>query len=533
LKARYEKEKYSKHLIFNYDETNLLVKHFTPQTAILPHDSFLLPQEEQKQVIVKCTACLTICADGSHLSPSLILPETVPSELLKSYISPNLKIFQSQKGYVNKEILQNYMLTILLKQILERKQLFSEEGLQPPSLLYLDGHSSRINKHLWKTFADNGITVCILPPHTSHFLQPLDLGVNAALNRLLQHAHPMPKARRLGGEIEDWLEDVEDCVIDCMERKTVRNCFAVTGLCPLLPQMVLRKLPEKRPPLTGYKVPKLELGGNFITDESFLSTWPDTGRVGEDEEREQGIMEAGEIVQEENSIETEAQKKKGRITQRHSERPSTKQVEITAEEEEGEVYSGEESGEEGDDWEADPAEKDVEKQYRKKRNSPETELVIVPKESATDDSHTIEGLKKKLQRYEDARKEEQTLLEKVKASQQEERQKTSQLLRKAAKRITKTLRKEREKHNVQEEPFVRKKRKMCSSFERELTEEESCVSLIHGRSRYQRSRGRRCEESALEEDSDVVLVKCMKRGEEMHDAGSVDSAREDRADPVG
>lgn len=46
-----------------------------------------------------------------------------------------------------------------------------------PMLLIFDGHSSHITIQLVRKAVNNGITILRLPSHTTHFLQPLDVGV--------------------------------------------------------------------------------------------------------------------------------------------------------------------------------------------------------------------------------------------------------------------------------------------------------------------------------------------------------------------
>ena len=46
-----------------------------------------------------------------------------------------------------------------------------------PVVLFVDGHQSHISLQLVKTAKENGIHLYCLPPHTTHILQPLDVGV--------------------------------------------------------------------------------------------------------------------------------------------------------------------------------------------------------------------------------------------------------------------------------------------------------------------------------------------------------------------
>jgi hypothetical protein len=52
-------------------------------------------------------------------------------------------------------------------------------------LLIMDGHSSHITANVIAFCMRNAVDMLILPPHTSHMLQPLDVGVFAPLKRTL------------------------------------------------------------------------------------------------------------------------------------------------------------------------------------------------------------------------------------------------------------------------------------------------------------------------------------------------------------
>jgi hypothetical protein len=51
-------------------------------------------------------------------------------------------------------------------------------------LLILDGHSSHLTPAFDQACKRNNIIACCMPPHSSHLLQPLDVGVFSVLKRL-------------------------------------------------------------------------------------------------------------------------------------------------------------------------------------------------------------------------------------------------------------------------------------------------------------------------------------------------------------
>ena len=57
----------------------------------------------------------------------------------------------------------------------------ARDGNREHTLLIADGHSSHVNLRFLDYADRERIIVLILPPHTSHRLQPLDLGLFAPL----------------------------------------------------------------------------------------------------------------------------------------------------------------------------------------------------------------------------------------------------------------------------------------------------------------------------------------------------------------
>ena len=60
----------------------------------------------------------------------------------------------------------------------------------------MDGHSSHITGDMIALCIDNNIELLILPPHCSHLLQPLDVGVYGPLKRF--HAQEVDRYTRVG-----------------------------------------------------------------------------------------------------------------------------------------------------------------------------------------------------------------------------------------------------------------------------------------------------------------------------------------------
>ena len=111
-------------------------------------------------------------------------------------------------------------------------------------LLTMDGHSSHITANVIAFCMQNAIDLMILPPHCSHILQPLDVGMFAPLKRAL--ASETNAALQLNsGRISraKWVEMYIRTRAKALTTTIVLAGWRGAGLVPLSPISILKKLP--------------------------------------------------------------------------------------------------------------------------------------------------------------------------------------------------------------------------------------------------------------------------------------------------
>ena len=110
-------------------------------------------------------------------------------------------------------------------------------------LLIMDGHGSHITANVIAYCMEHTIDLLILPPHTSHVLQPLDVSVFSPLKRAL--AVETDAASRLHpGRISrtEWTSMYIRARQSAFRASNIISGFRATGLWPLSPISVLEKL---------------------------------------------------------------------------------------------------------------------------------------------------------------------------------------------------------------------------------------------------------------------------------------------------
>lgn len=228
VEALIQPSSYNPNLIFNMDETMISagsnkckVLHLKGSPPFRIEDT----QEEGLHV----TLALCINAAGKLLKPLAILEvSSIPFNF--DEILDDFHWSYQPSGWMTKEIFKSWAREVFLPAV---ELLRIEHNLpNEPALLYVDGHSSRHNIELLEFLKDKNIHVVLIPPHSSHILQPLDCGVNGAFKQMYTHGRksslllPLPERR---------LKLLKEASIALQQAATtfkVRESFAKSGLYP-------------------------------------------------------------------------------------------------------------------------------------------------------------------------------------------------------------------------------------------------------------------------------------------------------------
>ena len=110
-------------------------------------------------------------------------------------------------------------------------------------LLILDGHGSHLTPQFDQICAQNNIISICMPPHSSHLLQPLDIGCFSPLKNA--YGTMVDQKQRLGfNHIDklDFLMAYPPARVEAFKSVTIQNSFAAAGLVPLNANRVISKL---------------------------------------------------------------------------------------------------------------------------------------------------------------------------------------------------------------------------------------------------------------------------------------------------
>ena len=110
-------------------------------------------------------------------------------------------------------------------------------------LLILDGHGSHLTPEFDQICSKNDVIPICMPAHSSHLLQPLDIGCFAVLKQA--YGDLIGQYMRLGiNHIDkiDFISTYPTARIRAFTSETIQNSFAAAGIVPYNPDRVLSKL---------------------------------------------------------------------------------------------------------------------------------------------------------------------------------------------------------------------------------------------------------------------------------------------------
>ena len=260
-------------LIFNADETMMSSKRVYKAVADRENMHAItngLPPYQHMSAMV------TINASGESVPPMIIL-----SNLQE--LPQDLREFQhaawwasSPNGWMTKRLFTCWAVNFAHWLAKYRAKINVHESM--PALLFVDGHSSRINYTALEYLRRANCVVIILPAHTSHITQAFDVSIASPLKAIYkQLLHNFTREhKRAGAYFSAALvrRIAVQAFLDALRTATTitaqRCAFEAVGVCPFNPNRPLSSpfvQPGNSPPFAGSR---FTINGIEATDEAAL-----------------------------------------------------------------------------------------------------------------------------------------------------------------------------------------------------------------------------------------------------------------------
>lgn len=235
--------------IYNMDEKGFMLGVTTKQKRIFSRRKYeqgSLKQHLQDGNREWITTIACICANGTVLPPALIYQAKsgkIQNSWLQDFeITKHRAYFSvSDKGWTNNDLGFTWLVDVFDKET-------KSQASRGWRLLILDGHGSHVNMRFIEYCDRNRILLAIFPPHATHTLQPLDVGLFS------------PLAQAYSKQLSNFMDECQG-----ISRLTKRDFFRLfwtswriafisdniissfqnTGLSPFNPGLILQRFNQK------------------------------------------------------------------------------------------------------------------------------------------------------------------------------------------------------------------------------------------------------------------------------------------------
>lgn len=209
--------------IWNVDETGLMFVVKANKVVAEIGKKFIYrrtySERGETMTLVGC-----ICANGTWIPPFIVFKGSRWNEAYKKDCLPNTQVHLSDRGWITKELFLTWF------------QFFLDctNGSPKPMLLLMDSHGAHITPQVIELAKENDVHILTFPSHTTHILQPLDVGVYKSLKSAWQRElndymaeHPTDKPNK---QVFHSIFKVP--FIKAMSDKTIKNAFRSCGIVP-------------------------------------------------------------------------------------------------------------------------------------------------------------------------------------------------------------------------------------------------------------------------------------------------------------
>ncbi|KAJ6240601.1 hypothetical protein M0813_03068 [Anaeramoeba flamelloides] len=270
LKELYEEKEYTSHLIFNMDETSL---------KLTPKQTYVVITNQSKKKAFRAqeangklmSAVVTISARGTLLKTLILIPtKTIPYKVFEDNDLHNFGMVHSPKGFITKELFYKWTRDVFIPEV-EAIRLFYKFPKNKWALLVLDGHSSRADLRAIHLLQQHHIDCVVIPGHSSHVLQPLDVGIFKHFKTELK------KQQRHKDKNKEFYLVLDHCLNLATSAMRIVEAFRKAGIYPLNLEKKIKgqsvfPTEVKEFAFSNYnRGSRLKISGQILTSENFIN----------------------------------------------------------------------------------------------------------------------------------------------------------------------------------------------------------------------------------------------------------------------
>jgi DDE superfamily endonuclease len=221
--------------VYNIDETGVLLSMLTSLKVLVGKDDARAYRGAGvKRTMVTAIECVSV--DGRCLHPMIIWPAATHRSNWTTYPTPGWHYACSESGYTDSKISYKWLKREFDPQTKARAN-------KKPRILICDGFGTHESLEVLKYCFENNIILCRIRSHTSHKLQPCDVGVFGLLKAAYRD-----EVERLyrGGANTVGKQHFTSLYSPAREKaltpRNIKAGWSATGLHPFNPDRVLRTI---------------------------------------------------------------------------------------------------------------------------------------------------------------------------------------------------------------------------------------------------------------------------------------------------
>ena len=230
--------------IYNMDETGFFIGTMRSSNIIIDKNTrSKLQASPGRQEWISVVECISM--DGRAISPLIIFKGTTLCDLWwPNSVDETWKFSCQPNGWSS----NHHGLEWFIRCFEPATRAIADDGKKPRILIF-DGHDSHLTSSFLLHSIEHNIHLLMLPAHTSHLLQPLDVGVfgplKAAMSKCLDQLIRTGISRL---QKVEWVEKYMEARPLAFTKSNIEGAWRGAGLFPYSPQKVLRKLPNPPTP---------------------------------------------------------------------------------------------------------------------------------------------------------------------------------------------------------------------------------------------------------------------------------------------
>jgi len=235
--------------IYNFDETGFRMGQSGQSIVVTSSERKQRPKTLGSDTTEWVTVTQGVNAQGWSLPPYLIFKAKDFNTSWFQDLPSGWKIGVSPNGWTSNEH--------GLEWIKHFHQHTIQKTIGVKRLLVLDGHDSHLTSEFQEFCSQHNIITLCMPPHSSHLLQPLDVGCFGPLKKAYQHQmQQLISHQYFHITKEDFIPEFQAAFRRSFTQSNIQGGFRGSGLFPLDSQAVLSKLTltirTPSPPLPSY-----------------------------------------------------------------------------------------------------------------------------------------------------------------------------------------------------------------------------------------------------------------------------------------